>query len=230
MLAELDAVMASLGSVRHPADIRTAILEENILGKATRSGRLNTATKLIHLYSFDPKQTLFSGFTQLWRDASASRPVLAVLLALCRDKVLQVSAQTILAAPVGAAVTKEQFYRMLLAGFAAKYSETTLQSTTRNVASSWRQSGHLQGEKPMVRTKAPADSHTLAFAVLIAYLRGLRGEALLASDWVRLLDLDPSELEVATMDAHQRGMITSRRIGSVIELTPGPGVLGWEAA
>lgn len=225
MLAELESVMGTLGTVVTSANVRQAILEDNVLGKATRSGRKNSATKLIDLYSFNPEQQLFHAFEVLWRDASASRPVLAVLLALSRDTVLRASVETVIGAPIGSTITKEQLYKSLLSGFASKYAETTLQSTTRNIASSWRQSGHIRGENPIVRAKAPADFHAIAFALLIGYLRGLRGQNLLTSDWVRLLDFDSGELEVAITEAHRHGLITSRKIGEVIELTPGPHLL-----
>ncbi len=225
MLAELEAVMGALVSVATLASVRHVILEENVLGKATRSGRKNSATKLIDLYSFNPEQQLYYAFELLWRDASASRPVLALLLALSRDKVLRASVETVMGAPIGSTVTKGELYESLLSGFASKYAETTLQSTTRNIASTWRQSGHIRGEKPIVRVKAPADFHAVAFALLISYLRGLRGQYLLASDWVRLLDFDSGELEAAVAEAHRHGLFTSRKIGDVIELTPGPHLL-----
>lgn len=226
MLAELELVLAALPTGSSSHDVREAIIEENVLGKATRSGRKNSATKLIDLYSFDGANPLYSAFDVLWRESSVSRPVLAVLFAQCRDAVLRASAQPILSTPIGGTVTKEQLYRSLLAGFSSKYAETTLQSTTRNVASSWRQSGHLQGKSHIVRTKAPADFHALSFAVLVGYLRGLRGQSLLSSDWIRLLDLEHAELDTGLSEAHRHGLVTSRKIGEVIDIQPGPGLLG----
>ena len=229
MLAELENVLERLPAGISPAAVRAAIVDGNILGKATRSGRKNSAVKLINLYSFEPEKPLFAGFRTLWMESSRSRPVLAILLAQCRDAVLRAGAQLILAAPIGAAVTKEQFYQSLLSGFASRYAETTLQSTTRNVAASWRQSGHLTGNDPILRAKAPADFHALAFAVFIGYLRGLRGQVILASDWVRLLDFEPAELEAALAEAHRHGLITGRKIGDVIDLKPGPHLPGGDA-
>ncbi|MDR3690268.1 MAG: hypothetical protein P4L46_12880 [Fimbriimonas sp.] len=203
MLSELEAVMGSIDLVVSPTDVRHAILEDNVLGKATRSGRKNSATKLIILYSFNPKQQLFYAFELLWRNTTTSRPVLAILLALSRDTVLRASVDTVTDTPIGSTLTKEQLYKSLLSGFASKYAETTLQSTSQNIASTWRQSGHIKGEKPIVRAKAPADFHILAFALLIGYLRGLRGQNLLSSDWVRLLDFDAAELEAVTPIAYE---------------------------
>lgn len=220
MLAELALVMDSGRGGSGPRAVRAAIVEDNLLGKATRSGRINSATKLIDLYGFEPQSDLFAAFHSRWRESSASKPVLAVLMAQCRDAVLRESASVILETPIGAAASKDQFYRCLLSAFTSKYAETTLQSTTKNVASSWRQSQHIRGGKAIIRTKAPADFHALAFAALIGYLRGLRGRALLSSDWVRILDFEPRELEDALAEAHRHGLLTSRRVGEVIEITP----------
>lgn len=226
MLAELETVLAALPSARGALDVRTAIVEGNVLGKATRSGRKNSAAKLIDLYSFDRSKQLFIAFHILWHETSNSRPLLAVLFAQCRDAVLRASAPTILSTPIGGTVSKEQLYLGLLASFSSKYAETTLQSTTRNIASSWRQSGHLRGETKIVRTKAQSDFYALSFAVLIGYLRGLRGQSLLTSDWIRLLDLEHAELEASLSEAHRHGLVTSRKIGEVIDIHPGPGLLG----
>lgn len=226
MFEELELVLAGVTSEISPRAVRTAILEENVLGKATWSGKVNSATKLIDLYCFELEKPLYAGFYVLWRESLHSRPVLAVLLAQCRDAVLRTSSEPILDTPVGSTLNKERFYESLLSGFASKYAETTLQSTTRNVASSWRQSGHIKGGATIVRCKAPADFHALAFAVLIGYLKGLRGKPLLCSDWVKLLDFEPAELEVALTEAHRHGLITNRKIGEVIDLKPGPQLCG----
>ena len=52
---------------------------------------------------------------------------------------------------------------------------------------------------------------------------------LLASDWVRLLDLEPAELEPSLAEAHRHSLITSRKIGEVIDLKPGPGLWAGES-
>lgn len=225
MFKELELVLATLPNGSSPQDIRLAIIEDNVLGKATRSGRKYSANKLIDLYSFNPELQLFFAFEFLWREASASRPVLALMLALCRDCVLRTTVESILRVPFGHSIPQVQLYECLLLGFTSKYAETTLQSTAQNAASSWRQSGHIRGRNPIVRTKAPADFHALAFAILIGYLRGLRGHILLASDWISILDFNSYELESAIIEAHKHGLITSRKIGEVIELTPGPHLL-----
>lgn len=143
MLAELKLVLSSLPSDVNPIAVQKAILEENALGKATRSGKVNSANKLINLYSFEMDRPLYAAFDTFWRESSTSRPVLAVLMAQCRDMVLRASSKIILETPIGSVVTTNRLYENLLLGFPSKYTEITLQSTTRNITSTWRRSGHI---------------------------------------------------------------------------------------
>lgn len=222
MLSELELVMQNVNSEITPDSVREAILEQNILGKATQSGRRNTATKLISLYAFDATEPLFRSFALLWSQSDYSRPALGLLLAMSRDKILRTTGMPICQAEVGSHVTKESLYKCLASSFSSKYAETTLQSTTRNVLSSWRQSGHIQGESPITRVKCHSDYLAFSFAAYIAYLRGLRGQNLLNSFWIRVLDFEPAELSNAITESHRRGLITTRKVGSIVEITPGP--------
>lgn len=221
MFEELEAVMNGLDSPRSQRQVRSAVVDGNICGKPTYSSRTETASKLISLYSFDQCADLYVAFESLWGQASESRSVLAVLLACCRDSVLRLTATAILEAPPGVAVQKDSIYSCVAKGF-SKYTDTTLQSVSRNVMASWKQSGHLKGRKEPVRAKAPSDYLAVTFAVLISILRGDRGIEVFQSPWVALLDLTPSELEVSLQEANRAGLITYRRIGNVVELAVGP--------
>lgn len=224
MLAELELVMQGVNGEITPDSVREAILEQNILGKATQSGRRNTATKLISLYSFDFEEPLFHTFAILWSQSEHSRPVLGLLLAMCRDKILRTTGTPICQAEIGSPIAKESLYKCLASSFSSKYAETTLQSTTRNVASSWRQSGHILGESPIVRVKCHSDYLAFSFAAYIAYLRGLRGQNLLNSFWIKVLDFEAAELSNVITESHRRGLITTRKVGSIVEITPGPSI------
>lgn len=222
MLKELESVMDAAGGEVSPDVVRRLVIEENLLGKATHSGRTNTSTKLIELYSFDRSIVLFRAFFSLWKETFHARPIISLLLALSRDAVLRTTVTAVVNRPIGSTMRKEDFYECLISGITSKYMESTLQSATRNVASSWRQSGHIRGNNPIVRTKAVSDFCAISFAVLIGYLRGLRGQSLLQSEWISILDLSATELESAIAEAHKHGFVTSRNLGGIIELTPGP--------
>lgn len=225
MFSELEAVMDAVQAPRTANAVRDAIIEDNIIGKSTRSGRLNTARKVVDLYSFDAGAELFIAFEKLWGQTQHSHPVLAVLLAASRDSVLRSTADVICTSQIGEVVSKDSIYDALLNSFASKYAENTLRSTSRNVMASWKQSGHLAGRKLAVRTKAPADYVVATYAVLIGILRGLKGQEVLKSPWVRLLDMTPPELELALHEANRHGLLTYRRVGEVVELARGPSLL-----
>ena len=59
MLDELSTLLARDGV---PGDIRKLILEDNVLGKATASGRTLTLQRLKELYSFDLAVPIFRVF------------------------------------------------------------------------------------------------------------------------------------------------------------------------
>jgi hypothetical protein len=222
MLAELELVLGVHTTAADPVSVRHRIVEDNLLGKSTRSGRVNTSKKLIDLYLFDETVPLYRCFSFLWRQSSDAHPLLAGLLALCRDMVFRSTVPLIVNTPIGHPVGRDRIHAHLLQGFAARYSASTLSSTAENVSSSWRQTGHIHGVKEPIRSKARADACALSMAISIAFLRGLRGRTILASEWVSLLDLQPAELEALMGGAHRQGLVTFRRTGEVVEVRPGP--------
>ncbi len=59
MLAELGMVLEAAPADAPPSRYRTAIVEDNVLGKPTRSTRQRTAQYLTELYGLDPKLVVF---------------------------------------------------------------------------------------------------------------------------------------------------------------------------
>jgi hypothetical protein len=59
---------------------------------------------------------------------------------------------------------------------------------SRNCASSWTQSGHLEGRVRKVRTRPAISPAAAAYAALLGSLAGFGGPALLASPWIVVLD------------------------------------------
>jgi hypothetical protein len=222
MYDELSTVMNGVPRPRTQDTVRHAVLEENLCGKSTQSTRIETASKLISLYSFHSEARLFQAFDDLWDLTESSHPVLALLMACSRDTVLLSTATSICDTSLGEPFSKERVYQGLLNGFAAKYRESTLRSVSRNIMASWKQSGHIAGRQNAIRTKAPSDYIAAAFAVVICLLRGMKGQEVLDSLWVRLLDLSAAELEAALQEASRHGLLTYRRVASVIELAEGP--------
>jgi hypothetical protein len=230
MLKELEAALLAMGSEVSPKRLRDLAVNQNALGKATMSGRREVATRLVGLYSFDEGLPLVRAFMKLWAVSNASQPILALLMALSRDAILRTTANWMSQVTVGTIVTPKQIEGVLANDFTAKYAEPRRAEIARRIASSWKQSGHLRAGHPTVRAKASADPAATAFAIYVGYLRGARGKTLLDTVWVRLLDFESSEREVAIAEAHREGLITYKKIGEVVDIAPGPYILEGAAA
>ena len=99
-----------------------------------------------------------------------------------------------------------------------RFSKATLKSTAQNINSTWTQSGHLKGKVKKVRSRAKATSGSTAYALLLSYLEGTRGEALFSSEYTKLLDCSSERAIELAEEASRRGWIVMKRVGRVIEV------------
>jgi hypothetical protein len=199
---------------------RSAVMDENMLGKATTRGREWAFRQLRRFYALDPQSLLFRALRDLWEYDPDGQQLLALLCALARDPVLRASAAVIVGSGPGEVVTTGDFQAAIESKFPATYKESTLRTAARNVASSWDQAGYLhqEGRRSKVRTRVHPTSAATAYALMLGYLQGGRGQALFDTLWVRVLDQGPSHLLDLTAAASQQGMLELRQAGGVIEV------------
>jgi hypothetical protein len=219
MLDELETLLSETDRPgASQADYRHAIVEENCLGKRSQQTRALTYRHLADLYSLDPKVTLFRTLTYFWQRDIQGHPLLALLSAYARDAVLRMSASFILDMPQGTVTGREEMEAFLDSVEPGRFSKATLRSTAQNLNGTWTQSGHLSGRVRKVRTRPAATPGAVAYALLLGYLTGARGESLFRSEYVRLLDCPVDRaVEVAEVAARQ-GWIVFKRVGDVIEV------------
>ena len=218
MLAELDDLFAAVGPDAARADYLAAIVEENVLGKATIATRRSTGQRLRELYALEPRVPIFRVLRRLWPIDVPGRPRLALLCALARDPLLRSTAPAVLALPVGAELVRSRFLDDIRQAAGARLNEAVLDKVARNAASSWAQSGHLQGRMRKIRTRVVPTPGCLAMALWLGALEGLAGRALLDSSWARVLDSAGSELLPLALQAKRLGLIHARAGGGVIEI------------
>jgi hypothetical protein len=134
--------------------------------------------------------------------------------------VLRASAVVIVGSTPGEVVTPGDFQAVIESKFPATYKENTLRTTARNVASSWDQTGYLHQERrrSKVRTRVHPTSAATAYALMLGYLQGGRGQALFDTLWVKILDQPPSHIVDLAAAASQQGMLELRQAGGVIEV------------
>jgi hypothetical protein len=219
MFRDLFAVLAFGSSESSLQDYRNAILTENVLLKPTESAREEGFRRLKQLYGLDQRIILFRALRMLWKQDPESQPLLAFLCALGRDPLLRATMDMIINTAPGTTVTASDFAQVIAEQFPDRLTKKTLASAGRNVASSWAQSRHLMGHN--IKTRKLIESRPLvtAYALFLAYLCDIRGDALFDSPWLGLLDTPKHILYEQAQKASQQGWLEYRHSGAITEIT-----------
>jgi hypothetical protein len=220
MVSSLQRLLSLLPLEVLPDAYRAAVMDENVLGKDTTSGREWAFRQLRRFYALDPHSLLFRALRDLWLDDASGQPLLALLCAAARDPVLRASASVILASEPGEVVGPTNFEAVIEAAFPGAYNENTRWTTAQKVASSWTQSGHLHAAKRTQKTRVHVHptSAAASYALLLGHLQGIRGEALFETLWAQVLDQPKSRLLDLASVAGQQGMLEFRHGGGVVEI------------
>ncbi len=218
MLAELRLLLPACQPSASLDEYRSAIVDENVLLKKTVTTRKKSFGWLQELYALNRKILVFRALRDLWDEDAQAQPLLALLCTVARDPLIKSTAEKILAIPVGETVTREMMMEAVNVSFPDRYGPKTLKSTGQNIISSWQQAGLLSGKLHKVRVRAESRPASVAYALLLGYLSGARGEALFQTLWCRLLDAPTHVLHEQAVAASKRGWIEYRHMGDVTEI------------
>lgn len=217
MLSELGMLLDSVPGDASPEDYRLAVLEENALLKGAETTRKKSLRFLRELYLLDRREPIFRALNVLGEQEPSSRPLMALLAAVTRDDLLRSTATLISETPVGATVNAEMLSTAVADCFPDVLAPGILAKVGRNTASSWTQSGHLEGHAKKVRTRVKPSAGAVVYALFLGHLCGVRGLPLYETLWARLLDAPEHELDTLAFAASQRGWMEYRRMGEVAE-------------
>lgn len=218
MLAELGALLAICGPGSSREDYVAAIIEDNVLGKSTSSTRKLTSQRLAELYALDRGVPLFRLLRRVWDFDSAGQALSALLVALARDPLLRSTAASVLDLRPGESFNRETMAEALRKTTKDRLNEATLDKVVRNAASSWAQSGHLEGRTFKRRRLVSPTAGPVTIALFLGFLQGNRGPGLLRSFWCQTLDASPEVLARIASTAAMSGLIRFRIAGDVIDL------------
>ncbi|MFN8475030.1 MAG: hypothetical protein U0822_22795 [Anaerolineae bacterium] len=218
MLRELRQLLAACPPNADMEQYRTAIVDDNVLLKKTLSTRRESFRRLRELYALHPAVLLFSALRELWDADVEAQPLLALLCSSARDPILRATA-SVISIPLGSPVNPHMISKATSEAFPDRYNPTMLANVGRHAASSWEQSGHLQGRLTKVRARATSRPTAVAYALLLGYLCGARGEALFQTFWAQLLDAPPDVLHAQAVAASQQGWLEYRRGGDVTDIS-----------
>ena len=137
------------------------------------------------------------------------------MFALSNDFLLKESIDIVINTKVGEKVAIEKFDENIEKYHQGKYSDNTRRSAAQNVASSWKQAGYIQGKVKNIRVQPIHDYYTVAFALLLSYLHGDRGDYILLSKWIKALSLNTEELRDLIKEAAKRDLLQYQYGGNV---------------
>ena len=220
MLTELTAVFAVTGPNASRTRYSDAIVAENCLGKTTSATRRLTNQRLGELYGLDPAIPLFRVLRRVWDLDPPGRPLAALLCAVARDPLLAVTASAVLLLSPGEEFQRDNMRTALRDAVGPRLNDAILDKVVRNAASSWTQSGHLDGRTFKRRRPVRATPATLAYALYLAHAVGFRGAELLSSGWCRLLDCDAASAQTLALEAKRLGLIDLRISADVVAIDP----------
>ena len=219
MLDELSQLLDAVPGEAWRRDYARAVTEGNCLGKRTAATRKHSLQRLSELYGLDARLLLFRMLRDLWGRHEASRPLLALLLALARDPLLRASAKAVVATPFGHEFER-QAMKDALSGIAeGRLNDATLDKVVRNASSSWTQSGHLRGRGRKIRQRVEATPAAVACALLLGFAVGRRGRLLFETPWAAVLDTPPGELVGVASEARRLGLIDLKQSGRMIDVS-----------
>lgn len=217
MLREMEGLLDATRSDATDAEIRHSVLDDNALAKPTLSSRKKTLRHLKELYGLDSSKPLFRVLWSLAHDDPDSLPSLCLVLAYARDPLLRASFERIQPLRRGEAFDRLAMEQHLEHRFPDRFTAATKKSVAQNVATSWSFGGHLEGRVKKRRVYPSPRPASVAYAMLVGYLTGLRGERLLESDFAALVASSRAELQSALALASARGLISIRQAGGIVE-------------
>jgi hypothetical protein len=218
MLDDLGLLLSHTSADANRADYVSAVVDANVLGKATRKARELALRHLATLYALDADNPIFRALRRLWALNEAAQPLLALSVALARDPLLRGSQPFILSLAAGAPLSRKAVEEHLSAADPDRFSPASLKSFAQNVAGTWTAAGHLQGRVRKTRAVVQAYPESITLLLFLGYLEGRTGQRLFSSDWMSLIYGSPDELEALANSASHRGLLVFMNAGGVKEV------------
>lgn len=192
------------------------ILNSNVSNKLSNRNLLKTNQYLRQLFGFDKENVLFRCFKHYWTLVdNEKKSMITLLFALSNDFLLRESIDIVVNTKVGERVAIKKFDDNIEKYHPGRYSDNTRRSAAQNVASSWKQAGYVQGKVKNIRVQPKHDYYTVAFALLLSYLHGQRGEYILLSKWIKALAISTEELRDLMKEAAKRDLLQYQYGGNV---------------
>lgn len=216
MFAELEKVMA----YSMDTGLYLDAMGENVFGKKSSDGIKQTKGFLKRLYGFDLTNHSFLAFEYFWKISDQNeKPLLAFVYAVNQDELLAESVQVLQGIKSGEKAAKELFEEVIEKYHPNQYSIITKHSIGKNLASSWKQAGFIEGKVKNIRIQPKVTHRVACFAFLLAYLKGERGDFIWSSIGVSALCLHQSQLRELAIECAKKDLMQYQYAGSVTSIS-----------
>lgn len=191
------------------------IMEDNVFNKKTESSKKKTINYLTQLYNFNKVDEKFLCLEDYWRKIEDNeKPLLALLFAANKDYLVKESVDFVKSVRIDDKANIEAFEANIEHYHSNRFTPKTLRSVSQNVASSWKQAGYVVGKMKNIRTLKAPSYFAVAFAFLMAYLDGERGDYLFNHPSVKALDASREEVLTLIKAASDRGFLSYNQSGA----------------
>lgn len=218
MLDDLRSLLSHTPADASRKDYAAAVVDKNVLGKATKKSRELALRHLTALYSLEATNPIFRTLRRLWPLNEAAQPLLALAVSLARDPLLKATQQFFLTLAPGTPVSRESIETFLSTTFPGRFSAASLKSFAQNVGGTWTSAGILVGRVRKSRAAPQPSPEVVAMLLLLGYLEGRTGQRLFSSDWMSLLVGPSADLEALANSASHRGLLVFMNAGGVKEV------------
>jgi hypothetical protein len=218
MLDDISALFARLELNAGKEDYAREIIGVNGLAKPTKKARELSFRFLAALYGLDPQLAVFRVLRKFWAVDEKARPVLALCAALARDPLLRSSQSFMLSKHKGDCVPRDQIEQLLSDLYPDRFTPASLKSFAQNISGTWSQAGYLIGRTPKYRAEPVITPTNIAYCLFLAFLEGLSGQRLFASNWISLLGRAPDEVEELARAASHQGLLVFLGAGGIKEV------------
>jgi hypothetical protein len=195
-------------------------MSNNVFGKKSQNGIKQTSNFLTQLYSFDSSSPKFKAFKYFWMECDDNEKMLITLIsALGNDYLLQESISVIANCKIGDKTAIELLMDNIEKYHSRRFTEKTLRSVAQNIASSWKQAGFITGKVKNIRSQPQITYKVIAFAMLLSFLDGERGDFIMHSKCVNALCLSETKLRELAVEASKRDYLQYQFAGNITAIT-----------
>jgi hypothetical protein len=196
------------------------IINSNVFGKKSQDGIRQTSKFLNRLYSFGILSPHFKVFKHFWLECDDyEKPLIGFAFAFKNDYLLQESLSVLANAKIGDKVAIELFMENIEKYHPKRFTDNTLRSVAQNIASSWKQAGFITGKVKNIRTQPNVSYKVVAFAMLLSFLEGDRGDFIMHGNCVNALCLGETKLRELAVEASKRDYLQYQFAGSVTSIS-----------